>query len=699
VFNRSILALLSCGLAIGSLSGPAQTLNTTSPLHYIPLDTPCRAVDTRVTGGPIAAGTSQTFNPAGGACSIPLPSDGTIAYAANVTVVPHGPLGYVSIWPAGEQQPVVSTLNSPDGRVKANAAILAGGNGGTVSVFASDTTDLVLDVNGYFTTAPASYVYVPITPCRVVDTRINDGTSFGAPSLAAGQQRSFALANTNCNLPAGVLADGGAVSLNVTAVPSTGPVGYVTVWGTSPSEPQPPPVSSLNASTGAVTANATIVTINDSTDDSVSVYSTNATDIVMDITGYFASTRLAPAGLSLYLLPPCRVLDTRTTTGSFMGELTVPTTTGNPCAVPNNAKAYVLNATVVPNPALGYLTLWPDGAVQPIVSTLNASDGFVTSNEAIVTSADGSIDAFASNQTQLILDVSGYFALAPNANLPSVVFIGDDVTSDWATTSSAFTQNPNWINKGIPGQTSGQVLARFQTDVIDLHPAIVNIITGTYDVSNPSWVPTCGSSSTPAINTCANITTMVQMATAAGIKVIVGTIPPYGTDGSSIAFGNAQLFNRALRQMAGVGVGGSFTTIFSSPNVALVDEGMAEMSSNGIDPDAAGYATMTSLAQDMINLFPVQLTSGYLGNPGSVNTIAPGGTIQFTAYGVYSDGSTRAINPLIYYQGPTSFASTSNGVMQINQTTGLATAKNPGQASISVESSGVQFSPWNVTVQ
>ena len=60
--------------------------------------------------------------------------------------------------------------------------------------------------------------------------------------------------------------------------------------------------------------------------------------------------------------------------------------------------------------ALGYLTLWPDGQTQPLVSTLNALDGIITSNMAIVPSPDGQIDAYASGMTQLILDISGYFA-------------------------------------------------------------------------------------------------------------------------------------------------------------------------------------------------------------------------------------------------------------------------------------------------
>jgi hypothetical protein len=689
---RSIAILLAGIFTACSLSVSAQVLDTTSPLHYVPLQTPCRAVDTRLTGGPIEGGTSQSFNPAAGACSIPTPSNGTIVYAMNVTVVTHGPLGYLTVWPSGGSQPVVSTLNSPDGRVKANAAIAAGGNGGEISVYASDTTDLVLDVSGYFTTDAASYVYVPITPCRIVDTRVSNGTSFGAPSLSAGEQRTFALANSNCNLPSTALAEGGAVSMNVTALPVGGsPVSYVTVWGTSETEPQTPPISTLNVPTGTVTANAAIVTINPSTSESVSVYAPDKTDLVLDVTGYFAPASLVPAGLSLYILPPCRILDTRESSGAFHGELTVPFTSGSNCSVPMNAQAYVVNATVVPTGPLGFLTLWPDTVQQPLASTLNAGDGFATSNMAIVGTTNGRLDAFASSSTQLILDVSGYFAVAPNAKLPSVVFIGDDITSDWAATSPAFAQHPNWINKGIPGQTSGQVLARFQTDVVDLHPAVVNIITGSYDVSTPGWTPECGTGGSPSTATCANLTAMVQMATAAGIKMIIGTIPPFGTDSSSAAFANSWLFDRGLKQ--------PITTLFNNPNVVLVDYGtVASLSANGIDPDAAGYAAMTSLAANMTTLFGLTLESGYLGNPGNVNTVPVGGTIPFTAYGVYSDGSTRALSPYIYYDGPPGWYTSNDLVMEVTPI-GVAAADSPGQVTIGVAAGGIEFSPWIVTVE
>jgi hypothetical protein len=70
-----------------------------------------------------------------------------------------------------------------------------------------------------------------------------------------------------------------------------------------------------------------------------------------------------------------------------------------------------MNATVVPVGTLGYLTLWPDGQTQPVVSTLNAFDGATTSNLAVVPAGEqGAIDAFASGTTNLILDISSFFA-------------------------------------------------------------------------------------------------------------------------------------------------------------------------------------------------------------------------------------------------------------------------------------------------
>ena len=90
-----------------------------------------------------------------------------------------------------------------------------------------------------------------------------------------------------------------------------------------------------------------------------------------------------------------------------------PTTHGSarPTDLPSDAQAYAVNATVVPvNGPMGYLTLWPDSQEQPGVSTLNAYDGKITSNMALVPSINNLIDAYADGLTHLILDISGYFA-------------------------------------------------------------------------------------------------------------------------------------------------------------------------------------------------------------------------------------------------------------------------------------------------
>jgi hypothetical protein len=180
---------------------------------------------------------------------------------------------------------------------------------------------------------------------------------------------------------------------------------YLTVW---PAGGPRPVVSTLNDTTGTIVANAAIVGAGVGGD--VSVYPTNDTNLVIDINGYFAAPG-APNALQLYVANPCRVLDTRQPGGggAFSGMLVVDVL-GSPCGVPNTAQAYVLNATVVPQGALGYLTLWADGASQPVVSTLNAVDGSITNNMAIVPTTNGKVDAFASGTTQLILDLNNYFA-------------------------------------------------------------------------------------------------------------------------------------------------------------------------------------------------------------------------------------------------------------------------------------------------
>ena len=322
-----------------------------------------------------------------------------------MTVVPQHTLGYLTIWPAGEGQPTVSTLNSLDGRVKANAAIVpAGTPSGSVTVYVTDTTNVVLDIDGYFAPADGSTLqFYPLTPCRVVDTRHADGP-FGGPEMQAGVPRQFPMLQSPA--PCSIPNTAQAYSLNFTVVPGGHKVGYLATW---PYGQQQPLVSTLNDPTGTIEANAAIVPGGNDQYRSIWAYVTDTTHLLIDINGYFAPP--GGGGLSLYALTPCRVLDTRKVGNGqpFSGELTVPVT-NSMCGPPSTAQAYVFNATVIPYPTLGYLALWPDGEQQPVVSTLNATDGAITSNMAIVPTNNGMIDAFANGVTQLLLDISSYFA-------------------------------------------------------------------------------------------------------------------------------------------------------------------------------------------------------------------------------------------------------------------------------------------------
>ena len=385
----------TCTVTVTSARTATAIFNIPVALQFVPVP-PCRLADTRVLGGPIQGGTSQDFAvPQEGGCNIPATA---AAYSLNVTVVPQASLGFLTMWSSGLTRPSASTMNSYDGRVKATAAIVPAGNNGAVSVYASDTTDVVLDIDGYFVPPTGtSLAFYPLTPCRVVDTR---QAGSNGPILSGTSQDFPVLNLPNCIVP----STAQAYSFNVTAVPS-GPLYVLKAWPTGGAVPG---ISTLNDYTGTVVANAAIVGAG--TNGEVSVYASNDTDVVIDIDGYFAPPDAG--GLSFYTMPPCRVIDTRRGGGQpFSGTLAPPVDVQHSiCAPAAASQAYAFNATVVPQGALGYLTLWPNNEPKPRASTLNAYDGFVTSNMAIVPTIDGAINAAASDLTQLILDISGYFA-------------------------------------------------------------------------------------------------------------------------------------------------------------------------------------------------------------------------------------------------------------------------------------------------
>lgn len=120
-------------------------------LSFVPV-APCRVMDTRDpartgTYGPptLAAGATRVVRLAQ-TCGLPIAA----AYSLNITVVPQGTLGFLTIYPSDRDRPLASTLNSPVGQIIANAALVRSSPNGEVSIYVTDSADVILDVNGYF---------------------------------------------------------------------------------------------------------------------------------------------------------------------------------------------------------------------------------------------------------------------------------------------------------------------------------------------------------------------------------------------------------------------------------------------------------------------------------------------------------------------------------------------------------------------
>lgn len=183
-------------------------------------------------------------------------------------------------------------------------------------------------------------------------------------------------------------------------------------------------------------------------------------------------------------------------------------------------------------------------------------------------------------------------ALRPAAER-QVVFLGDSITENWAVARPDLAGR-GWVNRGISGQTTPQILLRFQQDVVALRPRVVHIMAGTNDVAGNT-----GPNTAEAVED--NIRAMVRLGKAAGIRVVLAAIPPaarfaWAPDlrpGPVIA-----AMNDRLRKLA------------ASEYVLFVDYGRVlatadgamrpELSYDGVHPDGAGYAAMMPVAERVV---------------------------------------------------------------------------------------------------
>jgi lysophospholipase L1-like esterase len=173
---------------------------------------------------------------------------------------------------------------------------------------------------------------------------------------------------------------------------------------------------------------------------------------------------------------------------------------------------------------------------------------------------------------------------------PRAVFMGDSITENWNLADGAFFSN-GIVNRGISAQTSAQMLLRLRTDVVALRPEIVHILAGTNDIAG-------NNGPTSASEFQGNIQSMVEIARANGIRVVLGSIPPTNTFSWQPALRPApqvRELNQWLRSYAqrnGI--------VYVDYYAALTGgEGQlrAEFGNDGVHPNRAGYVVMRRLAE------------------------------------------------------------------------------------------------------
>lgn len=249
--------------------------------------------------------------------------------------------------------------------------------------------------------ADATKSFVPVTPARFMDTR----EGLGGVRLLAGETRVMHIAGRDPVPSSGAVA----VAINVT-VTNPAAAGFLTVW---PSGNDRPVASNLNYVGDETVANLVIVGVG--TDGAVRIFAQQATDVVVDVVGWFH------AGFNP--VTPARLMDTRQGLGGFVlgpherRDLLVQRQGGLPDAA---IGAVALNVTVTEPTEPGFLTVWPTGVDRPLASNLNFVAGDTTPNAVVVgVGSGGRISIYNSaGSSHVIVDVAGWFAQGFDAITP-----------------------------------------------------------------------------------------------------------------------------------------------------------------------------------------------------------------------------------------------------------------------------------------
>lgn len=183
---------------------------------------------------------------------------------------------------------------------------------------------------------------------------------------------------------------------------------------------------------------------------------------------------------------------------------------------------------------------------------------------------------------------------APSAGEQRVVFYGDSITDAWAKDPTTFFPGKPYVGRGISGQTTPQMLVRFQQDVVHLKPAVVVILAGTNDIAGNTGP------STPEMMED-NFESMIAVARANNIKVVVSSILPadhYAWKPGVLPAEQIRAMNVRLKAMC-EREGLIYLDYYSA--MANANGGLdPDLAKDGVHPTAKGYAVMSPLAEKAI---------------------------------------------------------------------------------------------------
>ncbi len=362
-----------------------------------------------------------------------IPS-GALDAVLNVTVMGATSPSYLTVYPASTSEPPVSNLNFSAGQTIANLVEVALSSAGQVDATLGgsvQSANTIVDVEGYVPGSQgAGDTYTAMPPERIADTRCfnssysgtNSKYCQGIPNLVAPAEEVPPRGSVTITMPSS-LPSATAIIANLT-VTGTSASGYLTAY---PAGSAVPFASNLNFIAGATVANRIEVALSSG---AFSVFNSSSTpvNIVVDLNGIYSSS----TGALFDGVTPERIVDTRCGASPPPGfcssenipaanasltrlgpDATIQVQVGSSAGFPVGASALVANLTAIAPTQPGYLTVFPAGSTQPVISDVNFSAHATAVPNMAVTElgSNSSLEIYngSSGSVDVALDVTGFF--------------------------------------------------------------------------------------------------------------------------------------------------------------------------------------------------------------------------------------------------------------------------------------------------